>query len=413
MAVPTVDEVAAAQRAWAVYRFAFGFALYVGTATFTLSLIERVGAGPLALVATGTILEVCYTAAEVPTGVVADRYGRKPSILVGFVVIGLALLLDAVPVLGVVLAAQVLVGVGWTFTSGADVAWLTDEVGEEAARPLYARGARHELRGSMVGLLLGTGLGLVNLWLPLVTAGASLLVAAAWLAGNMHETDRRQAHEERLGVRETVRAARTSVRSRPAVALLLLVMVTVGLGGEGVDRLWQLHLVGDDAGERSTVLVVGALFMAGLVLATALAGFVERRLDADHDGRWAQRGFAVGNLLVAASVALLAVAPWGVAAAGLVASHAVRHACYPLAQAMANRDADAASRATVNSMVTQAESVGEIGGGAFGPLAAWTSTGTTLVVSAAVFAVGAALPNWRERLRRSQTGGPEDTQAKT
>lgn len=394
--------LAAARRAWFVYRTAFGFALFLGTSTFTLSLIDRVGAGPLALVLTGTILEVCYSAAEVPTGVVADRYGRKPSILVGFVVIAVALCLDAVPHLGVVLGAQVLVGVGWTFTSGADVAWLTDEVGEVLARPLYARGAQYELWGSMAGLLLGACLGLVNLWLPLVTAGASLALAAAWLARHMHETDRRQPHEEPLTVLETFRAARRSVRSRPAVAVLLLVMVAVGLGGEGVDRLWQLHLVGDDAGERSTVLVVGGLLMAGLLLAAVFTTYVERHLEADHDGRWAQRGFAAGNLLTAASVVLLAVAPWGIGAAGLVVSHALRHACLPLIQAMANRDADAASRATVNSLVTQAESIGEIGGGTLGPLAAWTSTGATLVVSGAVFALGGFLPSLRGRLRRNR-----------
>ena len=66
---------------------------------------------------------------------------------------------------------------------------------------------------------------------------------------------------------------------------------------------------------------------------------------------------------------------------------------------MANRDADAASRATVNSLVTQAESIGEIGGGAFGPLTAWTTTGTSLVISAVVFALGGVLPSLRGRLR--------------
>jgi DHA3 family tetracycline resistance protein-like MFS transporter len=95
------------------------------------------------------------------------------------------------------------------------------------------------------------------------------------------------------------------------------------------------------------------------------------------------------------SVLLLAVGPWWLAAAGLVASHALRHACGPLVQAWANRGADSATRATLNSLVGQAESVGEIAGGSFGGLAAATGTAPTLAVSAAVFGAGGWLATWR------------------
>jgi DHA3 family tetracycline resistance protein-like MFS transporter len=396
-----VDREAAARRAWFVYRAGFGVGLYLVVSTWTLSFIDRAGGGPLALVLTGTLLEVCYTLAEVPTGVVADRYGRKRSILLGLALVGCSALLDAVGTLGAVLAAQVFIGVGWTFTSGADVAWLTDEVGEEAARPLYAQGAKAELWGSVVGVVAGMGLGLVNLWLPLLAGGLVMFGLTAWLARHMHESERQVAVDERFTVVETFRRARRSVRARPAVGLLLLVMVAIGMGGEGVDRLWQLHLVGEEAGARSTVLVVGSLFVGGLVLGALVTARFEHRLDADVDGSWAARALTVVNVVVFGAVLLLALGPWALAAAGVVLANAVRHAAFPLIQSIANRDADAASRATVNSIVTQAESVGEIGGGAFGFLAAARGTTPSLVVSALLFLLAAALPGLRGRLRRS------------
>jgi DHA3 family tetracycline resistance protein-like MFS transporter len=392
--------VAAATRAWSVYRAGFGFGLYLTVSVWTLSLIDRAGAGPLALVLTGTVLEVCYTLAEVPTGVIADRHGRKRSILIGLALLGCSALFDAAGVLWAVLVGQVLIGVGWTFTSGADVAWLTDEVGEEAARPLYAAGARAELWGSVAGLTLGATLGLVNLWLPLVAGSVVMFALTAWLARHMHESDRQVALDERFTVVETFRRARTSVRARPAVGLLLLVMVAIGMGGEGVDRLWQLHLVGEEAGERRTVLVVGALFLGGLILGALVTTAFERHLGADADGRWAGRALAATNVVVAGAVLLLAVGPWALAAGGLVVGNAMRLAAFPLVQSIANRDADPASRATVNSLVTQAESVGEIGGGGFGFVAAARGTTPSLVVSAALFLVGGALPSLRGRMRR-------------
>ena len=381
--------------AWLVYRAGFGFGLYIGVTTFTLALIDRIDAGPLTLALVGTTLEVCYTLAEVPTGVLADRYGRKPSMLVGLVLVGISFLLVAVPNLAVVLVAQVFVGVGWTCLSGADVAWITDEVGEDAARPLYAAGARFEMLGSVAGIGAGVALGQLGLWVPLVTAGAAFVVLAVVLAVCMAETAPARTHEDRLTVLETLRRTRAQVRARPAVGVVLAVMLAAGLAGEGVDRLWQFHLFEDEAGEDGTVAAVGALFATGLLLGAVVASRVERLLR-DGDAATPRRLVGVANVGIASSVLLLAVAPWGVAAAGLVASMALREACFPLVQAWVNRDADPATRATLNSLVGQSESIGEVGGGPIlGAVGATAGVPAALVTSAAVFGVGALLTRWR------------------
>jgi MFS transporter, DHA3 family, tetracycline resistance protein len=392
---------ASPERAWLVYRAGFGFSLYVGVTTFTLSLIDRVGAGQLALALIGTTLELSYSLSEVPTGVLADRYGRKRSMVIGLLVSAVGFWLTAVPSLAVVVAAQVLWGAGWTCLSGADVAWITDEVGEGPARRLYADGTRAELLASVVGIAAGIALGQLTLWLPLVAGGAGFALLAGWLAARQGETAPVRTHEERLTVAETLRRTRASVRARPTVVVVLVVMVAAGLASEGVDRLWQFHLVADEAGDPTTVVVVGALFAAGLLLGAAAAAVVGRRLE-DPDPRLPARLLSAANLGIAGSVLLLAVAPLPVAAAGLVLSHALRHAAEPLVRAWVNRGADASVRATLNSLVGQSESAGEIAGGPLlGGIAAVGGTGAALSVSAATFAVGGLMARWR-RSERSE-----------
>ncbi|MGH2616839.1 MAG: MFS transporter, partial [Thermomicrobiales bacterium] len=94
---------------------------------FTVQLIYQVtvvGLDPFQMVLVGTVLEVTCFLFEVPTGVVADVYSRRLSILIGVALIGCAYVLEgAIPAFWAALGGQVFWGVGYTFTSGATQAW--------------------------------------------------------------------------------------------------------------------------------------------------------------------------------------------------------------------------------------------------------------------------------------------------
>jgi MFS family permease len=84
---------------------------------------------PLQLVLVGTVMEAAIFLFEIPTGVVADTFGRRRSIVVSFLIQGGAtILLGSVPSFPVIAAAWALWGFGYTFQSGAYEAWITDEV---------------------------------------------------------------------------------------------------------------------------------------------------------------------------------------------------------------------------------------------------------------------------------------------
>ena len=86
--------------------------------TFTLNLIYQVkvaGLSPLEMVLVGTILEATCFLFEVPTGIVADLYSRRRSILIGIAMIGLGFIVEgAIPAFVAIALAQVIWGVGYT-----------------------------------------------------------------------------------------------------------------------------------------------------------------------------------------------------------------------------------------------------------------------------------------------------------
>ena len=66
---------------------------------------------------------------EIPTGVVADRWSRKWSVIIGHAGIGLGFLIEASAAsFPGVLAGQAVWGIAYTFTSGATVAWVAGEL---------------------------------------------------------------------------------------------------------------------------------------------------------------------------------------------------------------------------------------------------------------------------------------------
>jgi DHA3 family tetracycline resistance protein-like MFS transporter len=102
------------------------FALWATVAS--VYRIEVVGLDPLRLVLLGTALEVAVFFFEVPTGVFADTFGRRRSVITGCVLMGAGFALDgAIPKFVAVLAAQAVWGVGYRFISGALEAWIADE----------------------------------------------------------------------------------------------------------------------------------------------------------------------------------------------------------------------------------------------------------------------------------------------
>lgn len=124
---------------------------------------------------------------EVPTGVIADTIGRKASLLLGIGTLFVSTMLYVAGdeyrwgMAGFV-GASVLLGLGFTFQTGAVEAWLVDaldHVGWEGGKErVFAWGGMVFGGAMLVGTLLGGVLGQIGLRLPYLVRSGILLVAS-------------------------------------------------------------------------------------------------------------------------------------------------------------------------------------------------------------------------------------------
>ncbi len=76
---------------------------------------------------------------------------------------------------------QILWGLGYTFVSGAQDAWIADEVGPDLVGPLYLRGTQLFEIGAPAAIPLSVALGQLALSLPFQVGGTVFLGLAGFL----------------------------------------------------------------------------------------------------------------------------------------------------------------------------------------------------------------------------------------
>src|SRR3712207_6007144 len=226
--------------------FALFFMLWATVAS--VYRIEVVGLDPLRLVLLGTALEVAVLVCEVPTGVLADTYGRRRSVITGFLLMGSGFVLEgAIPTFEAVLAAQAVWGVGYTFISGALEAWIADEAPERELGRVYLRGEQADYAGSLLGVILSVALATYALNLPLLIGGFLTIALGGALFFAMPERNFGPSPREGRSSLQQVRARAGGglrlVRARPVILILLAVAVFTGRSAEGFDRLYAKHFL--------------------------------------------------------------------------------------------------------------------------------------------------------------------------
>jgi MFS family permease len=351
------------------------------SALFTLSASVIWGVNTLFLLDAGLdIFEVfvanaAFTAGlvlfEVPTGVVADTSGRRRSFLWSTVVLlvgTLAYVTIAVVGggLGAFVVASLVLGLGFSFYSGAVEAWLVDALTatgyDGQLDPVFARGAIVSGTAEVVGSVAGGLLGSIDLTVPFVVRSA-LLVGVFFVGwAGMHDVGfvPRSSRASALPA-ETKRVLRASLdhgwRNRQ-VRLLMAVSFVQGAFLLWAFYAWQpyfLRLLGTES-----VWVGGVI--AALVAAAAIAGNGLVDFFSRFCGRRTTLLLASSGVLAIASVGVGVVDSfWAAVGLFLVAIGATGVAA-PVQQAYLHAVVPSAERATVISSVSLIDSAGGIGG---------------------------------------------------
>jgi MFS family permease len=309
---------------------------------------------------------------EVPTGVVADTWGRRASYLLGVVTLLASTLLYLLmwrihgPFWGWALSS-VLLGLGFTFFSGATEAWLVD--GLNATRyggtleSAFAKGQIATGAGMLTGTIAGGVIAqATNLGVPYVlraaTLGLTFIVAFVWMR-DVGFTPRRTASvvEEMRGV---LRASLDHGFRNPPVRWMML----AGVFGSGVPiyafyamQPYLLELYG-----RSDYTIAG--LAASLAAASQIVGALVVP--------WARKVFrrrTAALLLgsVASACALLTMgltSRFWVVLTVLALWALLFSAAMPIRQAFLNELIPSAQRATVLSSDNM---LGSLGGAVFQP----------------------------------------------
>lgn len=336
---------------------------------------------PLQLVLVGTALESSVFLFEIPTGVLADSYSRRASVILGVFLIGISFILNGLfPVFWVIVLAQVVWGLGHTFTSGAQQAWISDEIGEENAGMAFLLAARWEQWGGIFGTLLSVGIAVVSLRAPILAGGGLFLLLGVYLWIRMPENgyvpSSREDRTRWQHLKSTFTGGFSMLKQRPALIGILAVGFFYGFYSEGYDRLWQAHLLDQfklpaiswvdalNLGEEFTIVIWNAgLSIVMRAVTAAATHLIENRL------KRAKITFLVRILLLLSAVLIVCLAGFALAGNLLLAAvlvlliGAIREVTYPVYNTWVNHRLDPQVRATVLSISSQTDAVGQIAGG--------------------------------------------------
>src|SRR5687768_9927979 len=167
------STLATAYLRWAFLRAALARGWWLVAA---LHLVVVADLSPSQLVLVGVFQGLVVVVAEVPAGVLADAVSRRLALVVAHVVMGAGMAMTGlVTTYWLLVVSQCLWGLGWAISSGADVAWITDELDRPDLidRVLTAQG-RFDMIGAAAGIVVFGALGWATGFpVAIVVAGTS------------------------------------------------------------------------------------------------------------------------------------------------------------------------------------------------------------------------------------------------
>lgn len=376
---------------WALLRWAAFRGYWLVTMLYLVTVADL---SAFQLVFLGTAMELTILVAEIPTGVMADTVSRKWSLVISHVLMGLGMLATGLFTdFGPLVATQVLWGLGWTFSSGADVAWITDETDDPMAIDgILARAAGLQLAGAAAGMV---GLGLLgwatSLRVAIVGSGAAMVVLGLFVVAAFPERNFRPTVEHRWREsREIFQRGASLARRDRTILVMFGAMVLISSGAEAYDRLYAKRLVVIGFPDEP-VIWFALLGVATLLVGSAVLHLVRQRIDQPGAPG---KAYAASCAAGAFGLVVLANAPdprLGVAGVLLVGGMAWT-VTRSISTIVVNRRATSDVRATVQSFLGQVESIGEISGGlTLGLLAQRSSIPVALMCSSVLVALSGLL----------------------
>lgn len=185
-------------------------------------------------------------ALEIPTGAIADKIGRKHSLVMGAIMIAIATAIyGSVPSFAVFLLAEFLFAVGYALNSGADQALLYDTLKsmgrEDESKKILGRADALMLAGMMIaapiGSIIASKLGLNA---PQILTAIPMLIAGA-IAWSIPEPKIHSDQESQKYI-DIIKTGFTEIRHNPVIRTLAFDSVVVSSAAYFVVWFYQPYM---------------------------------------------------------------------------------------------------------------------------------------------------------------------------
>jgi MFS family permease len=336
----------------------------------------------------GTAMSVTLLLTDIPTGIWADALGRKRPLVISHLLLGASMVMTGlVTAFPLLVVTQVLWGLGWAFVIGADVAWITDELAQphRIARVLTA-GTSFGLVGRATGMVaFGVLAWATSLATAMVVSGVGMALLGLIVAAQFTERTFMLRREQRWHASLSVVRLVISLLRRDHEILLVCVATMLLNGASMASWLFPKQLI--HLGFPSDPV----LWYTAVGICSLAAGFIALRLvQARIDGVGvARRMYALACFIGVLGLLVIASAPdaliGGVGV--LLVSGITVNVTRTVSVIWVNERTTSDVRATVHSILDQAEALGEICGGfTLAVIAGAAGMSMTLLTSAVLMA---------------------------
>lgn len=334
--------------------------------------VEVIRLSPLQLILAGTTFEIVCFIFQIPTGMIADLYSRKLSIVVGLALTGIGFLIQGCfPSYMSVLVSAIFWGIGSTLMDGAVEAWISNEADSKDINSIFISGAQVGQIGSVVGILLSTVMGNFSIALPIRMGGAMLITLGLFLAVFMPEYHFTSVAPEELNtfgkMSFTIKSGMKIIKSEKILMMFMLIALFKGLASEGYDRLNTAHFLKDTMlphiGNLKPVTWFGIFGILGMIISTITMQIIINKRKATNNNDSTRLLFNINLFYAMVMVAFGLTKNFSLMLITYLLINMLKSINKPIMNALITSHTKSSFRATVLSTNGQINSLGEVLGG--------------------------------------------------
>lgn len=328
-------------------------------------------------------------ALEIPTGALADLFGRKVSSLMGFLLYAVGYLYYfGAYTFGGFIFAELLTAGGKTFTSGAFDAWMIDAIRKEGydgrLEMIHARAKQVDTACTLLGASTGAIISRNDLSLVWLFGGTGLLLvgllAFAILPADNGKNIKISFCTGITAFREQIRVGVAYCFRNKSIFWVIVICLGIAMLVQPLNMYWTVY-VDNNTKDKLIYSWMWALISVAIIVGNQLARILA--------GRGIFEARVIRWCLLSVGVILASLLLWNnfwFVLAIFILQEIPRGVFWPCAQAYVNHRIPSADRATILSFVSMAEHIGAaVGLLVFGLTAKYLGIVNTWVIVGALF----------------------------